>query len=126
MARQEQDPKARGSLIWPCYGVCVFIHPLTCACLQNLGNLKALVRLDVQVSVWFGAGVRPSRNAYGLTCTLLVHQSNRLESMAEGLEELTNLEELYLSENAIPKICGISTLVRCACSRMHQLMHPPT
>ena len=34
--------------------------------------------------------------------------------MAEGLEELTNLEELYLSENAIPKICGISTLVRCA------------
>lgn len=73
MARQEQDPKARGSLIWPCYGVCVFIHPLTCACLQNLGNLKALVRLDVQVSVWFGAGVRPSRSAYGFTCTLLVH-----------------------------------------------------
>lgn len=39
-------------------------------------------------------------------------QSNRLESMADGLRHLTNLEELYLSENAIPKICGVETLVR--------------
>jgi len=31
--------------------------------------------------------------------------------METGLEQLTNLEELYLAENAIPKIAGVATLV---------------
>ena len=43
---------------------------------------------------------------------MAVWQSNRLESMAEGLSTLTNLQELYLSENAIPRICGVEALVR--------------
>ena len=51
-----------------------------------------------RVAVWTSVG-------------LILLQSNRLTVM-EGLEQLVNLEEVYLSHNGIREVQGLDNLVR--------------